>query len=394
MKETFRALNGLRFFAALSVVLFHYSGSVSAYRVLPIWATNVVQCGPAALGFFFILSGFVLAHANPSLSDRRSRALFWSKRFARLYPTYLFAFVFFLPIAVEKYLLHPTQIANSGNVRTFVFGALLSSTLLQAWTPLSQAWNGPSWSLSVEAFFYLMFPFVLPQLSRLRLRTLLLVCGVGWAAMVGVTFVETQAKAPNELWTGFLRNSPLLWCPMFIIGVSLARLIPLWSHVRPIIADLVCTLSAAGILFACAFCPLRYQELLITGGLAWPLAAMVLAYSHRCAALSRVLGNRIFDALGRVSYITYIIQAPLWHFFNVGSNKFLHRSSWSTSVTGWQFVAYLTLLVCSSFLVEAFVEQPCRTSLTRYFTRLANRGANGNTKPTNVETQHRNPQIA
>ena len=363
MKETFRALNGLRFLAAMSVVFFHYSTSVPAYHVLPFWVQNLVQCGPVALGFFFILSGFVLAHAHSSLNDRRSRAEFWFKRFARLYPAYIFAFLMFLPIAVEKYLLGPARIANSSNVRTFFLGALLSSMMLQAWTCLSQVWNGPSWSLSVEAFFYLIFPFVLPQLSKHRMRN-------GWAAMVSLTFAETQGLVPSELWTGLLRNNPLVWSPMFLIGVSLTRLIPLWSRVRPIVADLTCALSAGSILFACAVCPRRYQEVLITGGLAWLLAIMVLAYSHGGAVLSLMLGSRILNALGRVSYITYIIQAPLWHFYKVGSGKLLHRSPWSVSVPGWQFAVYLILLVSSSFFVEAFIEEPCRKKLTAYFSGL------------------------
>jgi peptidoglycan/LPS O-acetylase OafA/YrhL len=372
MKETFRALNGLRFVAAMSVVFFHYGPSVPGYNDLPLWTRSLVQCGPTGVGFFFILSGFVLAHAHPSLSDRSSRAFFWFKRLARIYPAYLFAFLMFLPIAVEKYLLHPTGMIYSASVRTFFLGAFLSSTMLQSWTSLSQAWNGPSWSLSVEAFFYLIFPFVLLQVSKLRVRSALLVSIAAWAPMVGLALAQTRGLLPGELWNGLLRNDPLLWCPMFLIGVSLARLIPVWRRVRPPVADLTCALSTIVILFACVTCPRRYQELLITGGLAWPLATMVLAYSHPGAVLSRILGNRIFDALGRVSYVTYIIQAPLWHFFRVGSNTLLHRGAGSTNVTGWQFAVYLVFLICASFFIEAFVEEPCRRRLVLLSSRLAN----------------------
>jgi peptidoglycan/LPS O-acetylase OafA/YrhL len=339
---------------------------------LPLWTRSLVQCGPTGVGFFFILSGFVLAHAHPSLSDRPSRALFWFKRLVRIYPAYLFAFLMFLPIAVEKYLLHPTGMIHSASVRTFFLGAFLSGTMLQSWTSLSQAWNGPSWSVSVEAFFYLIFPLVLAQLSKLRLRNALLVCGIAWAPMVGLECAETWGVLSDELWKNTLRNNPLLWCPMFLMGVSLARLIPVWSRVRPFVADLTCALSTGVVLFACVACPRRYQELLITGGLAWPLATMVLAYSHRGAMLSHVLGNRIFDALGRVSYVTYIIQAPLWHFFRVGSNRLLHRGSSSPDVTVSQFVVYLVLLICASFFVEAFVEDPCRRRLALLYGRLTN----------------------
>jgi peptidoglycan/LPS O-acetylase OafA/YrhL len=372
VKETFRALNGLRFVAAMSVVFFHYGPSVPGYNDFPLWTRRLVQCGPTGVGFFFILSGFVLAHAHPSLSDRSSRAFFWFKRLARIYPAYLFAFLMFLPIAVEKYLLHPAGMIHSASVRTFFLGAFLSSTMLQSWTSFSQAWNGPSWSLSVEAFFYLIFPFVLARLSKFRLRNALVVCGLAWALMVGLACAETGGFLNDDLWKTLLRNNPLLWSPMFLIGVSLARLIPVWQRVRPLVADMTCAVSIFIIFFACVTCPRRYQELLITGGLAWPLATMVLACSHHGAMLSRMLGNRIFDALGRVSYVTYIIQAPLWHFFRVGSNSLLHRGAASTNVTTWQFAVYLALLVCASFFVESFVEEPCRRRLVLLSSRLAN----------------------
>jgi peptidoglycan/LPS O-acetylase OafA/YrhL len=371
MKETFPALNGLRFVAALAVVFFHYGPSVTGYQLLPRCIQNLVQCGPVALGFFFILSGFVLTHAHPSLSGRRLRITFWFRRFAKLYPVYFFAFLLFIPIAIEKYLLHPAGISGPGNTDTFFRAALLSGLMLQAWTSFSQAWNGPGWSLSVEAFFYVIFPFILPLLSKLRIRNVVLVCGVAWTAMVSVTYAQTLNGGPSELWTTLLRNNPLLWSPMFLIGVSLARLIPAWARVSPLIANLTCALSAAGILLACAICPIQYRQLLITGGLAGLLATLVLAYSHRGAMLSRMFGNPILDALGRVSYITYIIQAPLWHFFQIGSSRLLQRNSWNGSVAGWEFSIYLALLICSSFLVQAFIEEPCRIKLTEYFNYFA-----------------------
>lgn len=371
MKQTFRALNGLRFFAAMSVVLYHYSASVSAYHRSPVWAQNLVLCGPVSLGFFFILSGFVLTHAHPSLKDQRLRCQFWVKRFTRLYPAYLLAFLMFVPIAVDKYLLHPAQAANPGGVRTFVLGALLSGLMVQAWTSLSQAWNGPSWSVSVEVFFYIIFPFVLPQLSKLRMRNLILVCGIGWAAMVSIAFAESRHHASSELWTGLLRNNPLLWCPMFLIGMSLARLIPIWRRVPPIVADLTCGLSAGSVLLACAFCPPQYQELLITGGLAGPLATVVLAYSHDSAVIPRFVGNHILSSLGRVSYITYIIQAPIWHFFELGLRRILPQVARSTRLARWEFVVYLALLICSSFFIEAFFQEPWKGKLTVYFGQLA-----------------------
>src|SRR5208282_2377784 len=94
-------------------------------------------------------------------------AFYWA-RFVRLYPIYLLSFLLYLPIAVQKYVLYPSP--ESTGHHTFVLSAVLSCLMLQSWTPLAQAWNGPSWSLSVEAFMYLMFPLVGFRLVRLSRR--------------------------------------------------------------------------------------------------------------------------------------------------------------------------------------------------------------------------------
>src|ERR1700722_8032071 len=88
--ETFPALNGLRFLAALAVVIFHYAPRVDGYARVPASAKNLMNEGPAAVAFFFILSGFVLAyrHVQDSSRTENASAFYWA-RFIRLYPAYL-----------------------------------------------------------------------------------------------------------------------------------------------------------------------------------------------------------------------------------------------------------------------------------------------------------------
>src|ERR1700692_2558742 len=85
--ETFTALNGLRFLAALAVVIFHYAPRVDVYHQVPGFIRNLINEGPAAVSFFFILSGFVLAHRHLYGNSRvQSAPAFYRARFARLYP--------------------------------------------------------------------------------------------------------------------------------------------------------------------------------------------------------------------------------------------------------------------------------------------------------------------
>src|SRR5579884_3817814 len=94
--ETFPALNGLRFLAALAVVIFHYAPRINGYARVPIFLRNLNGEGPCAVGFFFILSGFVLAHRYLRNDDRELPAgnFYWA-RFLRIYPAYFLAFLLF-----------------------------------------------------------------------------------------------------------------------------------------------------------------------------------------------------------------------------------------------------------------------------------------------------------
>src|SRR5690242_7605015 len=93
------ALSGLRFGAAAGILLFHVGPALFARA--PAWAERVRLGGFVWVGLFYVLSGFVLAHANPAPMDQAARRTFLAARLARLYPAYLLAFVLYAPFAMQ-----------------------------------------------------------------------------------------------------------------------------------------------------------------------------------------------------------------------------------------------------------------------------------------------------
>ncbi len=100
-QQQFDSLTSLRFAAAMSVVLYHYfslstfpsPSDVSAATLDPISRglhtyVSALSNGHLAVGFFFMLSGFVLAHAHfQQLRDRSFEYVqFLKRRFSRIYP--------------------------------------------------------------------------------------------------------------------------------------------------------------------------------------------------------------------------------------------------------------------------------------------------------------------
>src|SRR5262249_7832929 len=88
-RHEFLALDAMRGIAAISVVFFHYGIDLHS---------QLMPNAPLAVDFFFVLSGFVVAHAyEKRLLAGWSLRSFAVHRLIRLWPLYLFALA--LPVA-------------------------------------------------------------------------------------------------------------------------------------------------------------------------------------------------------------------------------------------------------------------------------------------------------
>jgi peptidoglycan/LPS O-acetylase OafA/YrhL len=341
------SLNGLRFIAAMAVVGYHFRPLRSLPGVGPFFAT-----GPAAVGFFFLLSGFVLAFQYPNVSDSTK---FWRARLIRIYPMYLFAFLLFFPIALQKY-------HHDG--KALIASFAVNVTMLQAWTSLSQSWNGPSWSLSVEAFLYLVFPFIVSYIEFRRHAAIWMTLSLLPSALTVAFYLHL---IPETLWHTWIRNSPLFWLPVFCFGVALGKwrsgfsALPERSFDGPIVVllGLVAMLTAIWI-------P-QYREILIDG-LAAPLFGLIVVMcTFHAPWIGRMLGNPAMDRLGSASYIIYIIQAPLWH-YSVGARNLISGRPLYESTVGMRgFLCYVLILICVSLLIDRLIDKPVREWINRYW---------------------------
>lgn len=142
-------LTSLRVFAALVVVGFH----LSVWDLL--YLPGLASIGYVGVGFFFVLSGLVLAWGtSPELPART----FYRRRLARVWPSHL------VVLAVVSVVPVVAVTRGWGEVLPNVF-------LVQAWwvdPRTAFAFNGVSWSLACEAFFYATFPVAVTWLRRLR----------------------------------------------------------------------------------------------------------------------------------------------------------------------------------------------------------------------------------
>ena len=152
----FKALDGLRGLCALTVALLHL------YNHMQIAPPRFIGNSFALVDFFFVLSGFVLAHAFfEDLAANGEGGLFMLRRIGRLYPLHFFMLMLFLAIEIAKYIgLAPRRDHGGAPFAAETTPASLASNLL-----LMQSlglhdkvsWNFPSWSISVEFYVNLLF---------------------------------------------------------------------------------------------------------------------------------------------------------------------------------------------------------------------------------------------
>lgn len=161
MSKRFEALDAFRGICALSVVVFHTNlvGSISEL--------DFFRGSSIFVEFFFVLSGFVLAHGYAFRENLNFKA-FMKARFFRLYPLHFFMFVVFVFLEFGKFFAHKFG-GLAFNNEPFTGSTAISEIipnllLIQSWLPFTDhlSFNYLSWSISIEFYMYaLLFVSIL-----------------------------------------------------------------------------------------------------------------------------------------------------------------------------------------------------------------------------------------
>lgn len=355
------AVTSLRFFAAFHVALFH----MKEMRILtgPHWLTSFAGIGYVGVSFFFVLSGFILVYtyAGRNIVLRE----FWQTRFARIYPAYLFSLVLTFPFFyMGTHLFHVPFFAFGE--QHFVLSALLVVLLLQAWIPpAALMWNAVAWSLSVEALFYLIFPFALARFARFSRSTLAIIIPVCWVAGMAVSIGYLAMRPAGAVyvgsndwssWVQFVKFFPLVRLPEFLMGMACGFLF-IQSDRNPKLALPLVGIGLAGVVatvVASKFTPYLVVHTAMSGP---AFAALVygIALEPKWVAW---LNNRLLVLFGDASYSFYLLHSMFvaMFFFNFKTQQ-VHFNN----VIG--IVAWTAGMLAISALVYRFIEEPARRKL-------------------------------
>jgi peptidoglycan/LPS O-acetylase OafA/YrhL len=356
-------LTSLRFFAAIYVVIFHYWTSYHLSDTRPL----IVELGHTGVTFFFLLSGFILSYSydDGGRFPKGGHIRFYLARFARIYPIYIATIVVMFP---ALFLLKNSGVADQHYREIW---AVTSPFALHAWIPgAACSLNCPNWSISTEAFFYLLFPLVFAPVYKrpvLAIALALLAMAATWFmqidswlgtgrsldAMRTVTFTSDPA---GDLRMQLFSYFPPTRFPEFLIGIGLYGL---WRQGADRIAAwqlyLVAGVGALLILATAHWVP---ENVLRTGWSVICFAPLVLAAAN---TRSGPLFRPDLVWLGKVSFALYLVHSPVDSYLRT-IDRIALGSRLAEMPLVFFSIATVSALVSAALLFR-YVEEPARRAI-------------------------------
>ena len=334
----FHGLDGLRGVAAVFVAMRHTA----------FFHNLGIHGGFLAVDLFFVLSGFVIAHAYERRLERGlSAGRFLALRYLRLWPVYALGAVLGLIAAFDQALPGRDNLTTDQVIHTAPFALLmLPGPHIK---PMLYPVNSVAWSLALELLVNLVYALLWRRLRDVRvLAGVLAISAVGlvgaalWFGKLDIGFGWTDA------WGGLPRVAF-----SFTAGLGIYRLFKArpWRSPLPAWAPLL------------ILPPLFYVRV---DEVVWPLVCVLLLFPAivitAAASEPRALAAKVFAWLGAVSYPLYALHKPAGELVTL----WVRHVSPHDIRTPWIGVG-LSGCRCrgSAPLVERFYDRPARRLLTR-----------------------------
>lgn len=229
-KKHFLILDALRGIAAIMVVLMHVFEVFCGGDYIQL----IINHGYLAVDFFFMLSGYVMAHAYDDRWDTMTTGQFFKRRLIRLHPLIILGMVFGAAMFFFQESPFSPKIADTSVVQLllifFIGLTLLPVTPamdIRGWNEMHPL-NGPAWSLFFEYLANIFHALFLRKLSNGVLFFFVFLAGVGLTYVLltkpSGDIIGGWSLDPEQLKIGFAR----LLFP-YMAGMLLRRVVAVKS---------------------------------------------------------------------------------------------------------------------------------------------------------------------
>lgn len=346
-------LDVVRGFATVSVMLGHGLMFFTLFYSIgwlifpPVFAVEV----------FFQLSGFLIGRILLEMSDKglgfASLKVFWLKRWFRTIPAYVFMVIATILMTGEF------------NWSQWLF--------LQNYFPEQMDNFQVSWSLTIEEWFYLLFPLCMLALSRLPALRHRPTQVVVWTALLMITLPWIGrfivASGDSVMWDIGVRKQIHLRLDAIAYGVLLS----VWHYKRP--QDLLIkplnivlgVISLSGFL-GCWWYFNNYIDVfstrsnLVNAAVFYPLVSVVslatVAFAVRYSRNPGGLFTRFITRVSLISYSLYLVHLPIYEWLSKNVESVLGAYLW--------FALALLVLAVVGGAMYRWVETPFMNLRSRF----------------------------
>jgi len=327
------ALDLIRFFAAMSVVLYHYISrpSSDAYPLL----SEITKFGYLGVPLFFMLSGYVIALS----AHNRAAIQFGISRFVRLYPA-LWAGVIFTIAVMTIFSQQQYSLAQ-------VFA---NFTLLNDYMGFRDV-DGVYWTLKAELKFYACV-------------FLLLACGVFQRYHIWLSawlcLTITHAVFGQPFFMGWF-ISPA-YSPFFISGIAYYLIQAygnnLFNYSILILSLIVSSFNGYNQANGFLHSP-HIEEKMISVAIIWGFYLLLYFLS---TGVFNIKGKKIYVTMGALTYPLYLIHNMAGKaLIDYYSNFFSERTV---------IMSVIFIMICFSWLMHVIVEKPFSTPIKNYLLKI------------------------
>jgi len=328
-----REIDGLRAVAVIIVLLFH---------------AGITQGGYIGVDVFFLISGYLIT--NLILINIKSNSFsisyFYEKRIRRILPALFFVILIYSPFAF--YEMTSDQLKNFG--QSIIAALLFISNILFLATDEYFAISSDyipllhTWSLSVEAQFYLLYPVFLLLMWRLAKQYLV----IAIITLIIISLILAELMSNRYPMANFYLPFSRIW--ELMLGALIAYVES--SNGRSNNRILTMIMPSLGLIAIILSALLFHDEIshpsIIT---TIPIigAAMIVWFGGKNDLCSNILASKPFVAIGLLSYSIYLWHQPILVYLrlnNAGQLSYIAKYT------------FLPMTVFVSYISWKYIEQP------------------------------------